>query len=398
MARLRRNLTMKISEVQVVPLQIKYPTVRSFGRHALTHGDNILVRVLTDDGFDGIGEAVSRPYIYGESQVSIVHAIQEWFAPRLIGRSPFDTAAIDWDLDGVAGNPAAKAAIDMALVELQAKAAGQPTFRFLGGFQDHVDLSWILTYAPPEELADEASRRYSQGYRCFKVKVGPDEHADAQRMEALRSVLGDDVRIYVDANATFERWSAVKRMDALEESGVSFIEDPIAAVDFEGRRWLGKSSTLPMLADESAKDLDEIDRELTSGGCQLISIKIFRCGLRGANAILARIAASNATAVIGGQGETTVGALIGSHFAAASRLTTQLPAELSGALRYDFDILEGGITFSDGRINLSNSPGYGITLDWDVVESLQVPVWSSGVGSVAAPTNVGWQSVRGIHR
>jgi L-alanine-DL-glutamate epimerase-like enolase superfamily enzyme len=388
----------KISEVQVLPLQITYPTVRSFGRHALTHGDNILVRVLTDDGLDGIGEAVSRPYIYGESQVSIVHAIQEWFAPCLVGRSPFDTASIEWDLAGVAGNPAAKAAIDMALVELQAKAAGLPTYRFLGGYQDHVDLSWILTYAPPGELADEASRRYSQGYRCFKVKVGPDVHADAERMEALKTVLGDDVRIYVDANATFERWTAVKRMDALDSSGVSFIEDPIAADDFDGRHWLASVSTLPMMADESATDLDHIDRELVSGGCQLFSIKIFRCGLSGGRAILARIAASNATAVIGGQGETTVGALIGSHFAAASRLTTKLPAELSGALRYDFDLLEGGIAFNEGRINLSDSPGYGITLDWDVVATLKVPVWSSGSGSLAAPSHVGWQSVQSVRQ
>jgi L-alanine-DL-glutamate epimerase-like enolase superfamily enzyme len=377
-----------IERVECFPLAIPYPTPRRFGRHVLTSGENTIVRVTTSDGATGLGEAIARPYIYGESQQSIVAAMQKWFAPSLIGRTVFEIGQIWRDWDKVAQNPAAKAALDMAVADLAAQSAGLPLWRWLGGESPMVPLTWILTYGDISQVVAEAGQRAEQGYRAFKVKISPDRGRDRELLTELRRSLPASTRYYGDANATLTRAQAQLRLPELEELGLELIEDPIAIDDLAGRHEVWTTSPLGFLADESAQTVAGLAREITHGGVDSVSIKIFRTGLAKSFGLVSIAEAFSRSCVVGGQGETDLGAIIAAHFASAvnARGLTSLPAETSSSYRFSFALT--GSAPTDGTLELSDRPGVGADLDLAVLRSLAAPLWPSGT-----PDADGWLRV-----
>ena len=376
-----------VDRVDVIPLRVPYPAARRFGRHVLTHGDNVFVRVVTRDGVEGYGEAIPRPYVYGESQVSIVHAIQEWLAPALVGRSPFAVDEFRNAWEQYAFNWAAKAGLDMALADIRARTCGLPLYRYLGGSSGRVELSWVLTYDKPEAMAEQAARWTERGFRSFKVKVGEDVGHDALVLRALRGAVGDAAHIYGDANEVWDLGRAAARMDQLLDYGVAMIEDPIAASAYAERRALATWSRLPILADESAKTGEEVWTELSAGGASVFNLKIFRFGIVGGLDAVSAVTAAHRTVMTGGQGETGLGAMIASHFAASSAQASALPAEVSQSLAHERSVVAGGLPFRDGGIDLPDKPGIGVELDPDVLDDMAAALWS------LSQTSSGWHTL-----
>jgi L-Ala-D/L-Glu epimerase len=366
-----------IERVECFPLAIPYPKPRRFGRHVLTSGENTIVRVTTSDGAVGLGEAIARPYVYGESQQSIVSALRNWFAPAMVGRTVFEISHIWRDWDKVARNPAAKAGLDMAVADLAAQSAGLPLWRWLGGESPAVPLSWILTYGDMKEVSAEALQRAAEGYRAFKVKISPDRGHDRELLSELRRILPAATRYYGDANGTLSRAQAVLRLPELEELGLELIEDPMAIDDITGRREVWASSPLGFLADESAQTVSELAREISHGGVDSVSIKIFRTGITKSLAMLSVAEAFNRSCVVGGQGETDLGAIIAAHFACAvnARGLTPLPAETSSSYRFSFALTGLELRPTDGTLILTERPGIGTDLDTAVLQSLAAPLW-----------------------
>jgi L-alanine-DL-glutamate epimerase-like enolase superfamily enzyme len=370
---------MKVVRIEATAIRIPFPRARKFTGHTLTHTDNVLLKLTTDEGLVGIGEAMARPYVYGESHISIMHALKEWLAPLLLGVDPFDIERVWSGFDRIAFNFTAKGAADVALHDLMAQAVGLPLYKFLGGWTDQVPLTWIIPFYSINEMVSEAEQQFGAGYRSFKVKVGEDPAKDIELIKCLRTALGAEALIYADANEGYDLPTAVRTIRSMEAYGLAFVEDPLPVDDHEGRRRLCQSITVPILADESAKTVAEAHQELTRGTAGIVDIKIPRTGYFLSRKILNLAEAAGIPCLVGGQGESGVGALASAHFAAAFRNAQRYPSEVSGPVRLTEDTLLEPFPVVNGTVRLPSAPGTGVRLNEELVRKLETAAWKESL-------------------
>ncbi len=365
---------MKITDVDVVPFRIPYLTPLKWGLTGyLDAAEHVLVRIRTDDGIVGCAEATPRPTIYGESQQSICFAIENWFKPMIQGKDPFATDAIWRELESIYWNPTAKGAIDLALHDIQAKSAGIPAYRLLGGWSNSVPLSWMVGINPIEVMVEEAQAKKEEGFKGFKVKVGVDPQKDIKVIQALREKLGEDVLIYVDANQAYSTDQAIRTLSAMEEYGLGMVEEPIPVWNWRGRREIADRLNVPIMGDESVFTPHDVDREIDLGVIGVISIKTPRTGYYQSRKIIQMAEMAGIGCLVGSQAESSVGTLPSAHFAAAFQ-NIRYPSEISYFINITDSLLQEPIRVVDGYIELSDRPGFGFDLDEDKLKRYRVDI------------------------
>lgn len=365
---------MKISSVEVIPFRIPYFTPIKWGLFGyLDAAEHCLVRIRTDDGIVGCAEAVPRPTIYGESQQSICFAIENWFKPMIMGKDPFETEPIWRELESIYWNPTAKGAIDLALHDIQARSAGVPAYRFLGGWSNRVPLSWMVGINPIEVMVEEAQAKKEEGFKGFKVKVGVDPQKDVQVIKVLRENLGEDVLIYVDGNQAYSKEQAIQTLGAMEEYGLGMAEEPIPVWNWRGRKEVADRLSVPILGDESVFTPHDVAREIDLGVIGAISIKTPRTGYYQSRKIIQMAELAGIGCLLGTQAETTVGTLPSAHFAAAFQ-NIRYPSEISYFVNITDSLLQEPIRLVDGAIELSDKPGFGSDLDEDKLKKYRVDI------------------------
>ena len=270
---------MKIDKVEAIPLAIPYRRPFGFASGRVTAADHVLVRITTDDGLVGHGEAPPRPYTYGETASSIVAAVRDLFGPVLVGADPFARERIRADLDRTVANNAAKGAVDVALWDLVGQACGQPVHVLLGHAADDVRAAHMIGLGTPAEMvADAVEVRDDHGVDAFKIKVGRELDVDMAAVRALRTELGDGVELYADANRGWDADTAIVASRRLADHGVSMLEEPNPAADVLGRRRIVAASPIPVVGDESTITLGGVARSLLDGDSEAISVKVARTG------------------------------------------------------------------------------------------------------------------------
>jgi len=358
---------MKITEVEAIPFAIPYRKPLSFASGSVEAAEHVLVRVRTDEGLVGEAEAPPRPFTYGETQASIITAVRDLFAPALLGRRPTEREAVHEQLHRTVANPAAKAAVDMALWDLVGKEAGQPVSELLGGYADSMAVAHMVGFAPPEEMVAEAERvREQHGITTFKVKVGRRPIGlDVAACRALRSALGDDVELYVDGNRGWTASEAMRALRAMDDLDLTLAEELCPADDVLGRRWLVERSPVPFVADESATRPGEVTRELLSGAATAISIKVARTGFSDSQRVLFQSEGLGVEVVVGNQIDGQIGTLCSVVFGAAHRATARRPGELSNFLDMRDDLLAEPLEIRGGTLSVRPDAGLGLRLDPD---------------------------------
>lgn len=356
---------MKITEIEAIPFEIPFARPFAFASGAAAVADHVLVRVNTDEGLVGHAEAPPRPYTYGESQVSIVAAVRDWFSPALAGLDPFRREQIADVLHRTVGNPTAKAAVDIAVWDVIGQALGQPVHSLLGGYASSVRVSHMLGLASPAEMADEALRiRDAYGITAFKIKVGRTPWTvDVAACRGLRTSLGDDVELYLDANRGWHAQDALSALDALAEVHIVMLEEPVPADDLFERRRVVERSPVPIVGDESCARLGEVARLLLDRSCDMVSVKTSRTGFTESAKIVGLCEGLGAGVVVGNQIDGTVGTAASVTLAAALRATAGRPAEVSAFLDMADHLLADPPDIVDGRMAPPQRPGLGIVLD-----------------------------------
>ncbi|MBX5448617.1 dipeptide epimerase [Thermogemmatispora sp.] len=332
-------------QLETQPLQLKLSTPFRIARGVEEIADNLLV-TLSHDGLSGYGEAAPSAY-YGETATT-VSACLERFA-RELGDDPFLIADILERLDHVIGrNPAAKAAIDMALYDLVGKLLNLPLYRLLGLNPARSALtSFTIGLDTPEHMAEKAAR--AQDYPILKIKVGTRH--DVENVRAIRAVSQATLR--VDANAGWSVKEAIRTINALAEYGIEFVEQPIAPGDLEGLRLLRQQIPVPIIVDESCVSLEDIPR--LAGCVDGINIKLMKCG--GISHALKMIHTARAHHL-----QVMLGCMIESSLAitAAAHLTPLVDyADLDGNLLIDNDPF-CGVRVIQGKLILPERPGLGV--------------------------------------
>jgi L-alanine-DL-glutamate epimerase-like enolase superfamily enzyme len=358
---------MKITGIDAVPFAIPYRKPLHFASGEVSVAEHVLLRVRTDDGLVGFAEAPPRPFTYGETQESIVAVVRSLFAPAVTGMSAFDREAIAAKLDRTVGNPAAKAALDMALWDVIGKSLGLPVTTLLGGFTDRLRVAHMLGFAPPAEMVDEAERmRDTYGITTFKVKVGRHPVSlDVAVCRALREGLGDDVELYIDGNRGWTSSEAARALRAMADLDLTLAEELCPADDVLGRRWLVSQCTIPFVADESAVRPGEVTRELLGGSATAISIKTARTGFTTSQRVLFQCEGLGVEVVMGNQIDGQIGTMCTAVFGSAYAHTSRRPGELSNFLDMTDDLLTEPLDIRQGELQIRPGAGLGIELDED---------------------------------
>ncbi|MGH3519585.1 MAG: mandelate racemase/muconate lactonizing enzyme family protein [Haloechinothrix sp.] len=358
---------MKITEIETIPFAIPYARPLHFASGEVHDAEHVLVRVHTDDGLIGVAEAPPRPFTYGETQESIVAVIQRIFAPQLLGLSPAQRELIHARMHRTIGNPAAKAALDMALWDVLGKATGLPVTELLGGYTDRMRVSHMVGFAPPDEMVAEAQRiRDRYGITTFKVKVGRRPYQrDVAACRALREGLGEDVELYIDGNRGWTASESAQALRAMDDLGLTLAEELCPADDVLGRRWLVERSAIPFVADESATNSGEVTRELLGGSATAISIKTARTGFTESQRVLSQCTGLGAEVVLGNQIDGQIGTLCAMVFGSAFEATSRRAGELSNFLDMSDDLLAEPLQIENGTLRIREVPGTGVEVDED---------------------------------
>ncbi len=302
---------------------------------------------LTYEGYTGHGEASMVPYM-GESQQSATEFLNKVDVSQF--KYPFDFAGIINYLDSIApGNPAIKAAVDIALHDLEGKIKQQPCWQLLGSDPAKMPVtSFTVGIDKPEILIEKLMG--AKDCKVIKVKLGRD--SDKELIKTIRSVT--NAPLYVDAN---QGWTDLQQsLDMthwLHEQGVLLIEQPMLKTDPDSNAWLTERSPIPIIGDEAVQRLADVER--AKGVYHGINIKLMKsAGMYEAHQMILKAKELGLKILIGCMSETSCATL------AAAALAPQCDwADLDGPLltsNNPFKMPE----LRDGKWVLGNKAGLGI--------------------------------------
>jgi L-Ala-D/L-Glu epimerase len=327
------------------------------------HGANdVLVRVETDGGLAGWGEACPFPPITGETQETNV-AVARNLRDLLVGRDPLAVGVFLREAGRlIDANPSILAAFDMALHDIAARAAGQPLFRFLGGEKVAIETDITADLDTPERMAERAAGFAASGFRKIKIKVGQDPDLDLARLAAIRKAVGARCAISIDANQGWTVPQAVLALRGMEEFRVDFVEQPVAAWDIAGMREVRRRSPIPVMADESLFSPHDAINLVRAGACDYFNIKLMKCGgVRNALKIAHIAESANIQAMVGCMLETRLALTAAAHVMSVER--NIVFADLDGHTSHAVDPIIGGLELVAGTITLPETPGLGVEVD-----------------------------------
>ena len=354
---------MKIQSIEISEIQIPLVTPFRTALRTVEAVDDIVIRVVSDDGQVGYGEAPPTAVITGDTKGSIVAAIRDFIAPTLIGREVDDMDGLMQALHGsILKNTSAKAAVDMALYDLYAKSLGKPLYKVLGGARAQVETDLTISVGPIEEMVKDSLAAVAEGYRVLKIKVGKEGLADVERIKAIREAVGEDITIRVDANQGWNAKEAVRIISAMEDLNlnIDLVEQPVKAHDLAGMQYVTSRVYTPILADESVFSAEDAIRIIQMGAADLINIKLMKTGgIYEALKICSIAEIYGVQCMMGCMLESKLAVSAGAHLAAARGVITR--ADLDGPGLCKEDPYEGGPVYHAGLIQMDETPGLGIT-------------------------------------
>ncbi|WP_424951905.1 enolase C-terminal domain-like protein [Deinococcus sp.] len=351
-------MSARIVRVEGVPCRLPLHGVLAWGRgSSLSVAEHVLVRVYLEDGTLGQAEAPPRPTIYGETPASVL-GLLKYLEPALLGLEISDTARLDAARNSVANNHTARGALDMALHDARAQAAGGTLFGTLLGPQTRVRPSFILGIADLSEMLAEARRVVSAGVRVLKVKVGRDHVHDLRLIHELRTEYGDAVTLYADSNETLTPELAPAALEAMRDSGLSYVEEPLPVRLLRERAALRAGGILPIIGDDSCFTPADLERELDFGTIDILNIKTARNGFTDSLGMLNRARQAGLGVMIGSQASSGLGTLHAALMASQAGVTE--PSELSFVLKLQDDLLNGPISFTDGWLDVAALAGLSV--------------------------------------
>ncbi|HSF83960.1 MAG TPA: dipeptide epimerase [Anaerolineales bacterium] len=328
------------------PLSLNLKTTFRIAHGASDQRHNVAVS-LELGGLRGLGEAAAVPY-YGDTQAGIMAYLAGIHQP--LGDDP---ALLEDILEGLPpGSQAARAGVDMALHDLWARQIGQPLYRLLG--LNPAKLPQTSFTIPIEEPEVAAARARQSGYPIIKVKLGGDR--DVETIAAIRAT--SSARLRVDANAGWDRQQALETIPRLAAYDLELVEQPLAAGDLAGLRWLHKELqargiSVPIFVDESVKNAGDVAAH--AGAVDGVVIKLMKCGgIREALRAIHTSRALGMQVMLSCMVESSLGVTAAAHLAPLCDY-----ADLDGPLLIRDDPFQG-IRYTGAAFKLPDGDGLGV--------------------------------------
>lgn len=374
---------MKIRSIQASAFRL--PHRRSFKWAGLNVelGGFVLVRVMTQEGLIGYGEATPLPdwggdfgRRCGETLSTVISLINEIFAPALIGADATAVTTAHQIMDRlVVGNPYAKCAVDIALHDLWGKSLGQPIYRLLGGaVRDRVPVAHMIGLMPEADALHEGVAAVADGVRALQIKGGVDADRDIRLTGALRRETGSGISLRLDANQGYGHAKSARQIVArLTDAGIDLIEQPTAGLTFMAE--VTAESRVPVIADESCWDVNDALDVVRHRAADCLSIYLAKAsGFVGARGVAAIAEAQHMACDINGSIESAIGNAANTHFVLAHRAVSLAsvipisapagahPYKIAGRY-YEDDVISEPFAVRDGAILPLDRPGLGIEVD-----------------------------------
>jgi L-alanine-DL-glutamate epimerase-like enolase superfamily enzyme len=375
----RQHPAARITEVECIPLHIPFRVPFKIASGAARPiMETLLVKVRTDAGVVGIGETHAwRRQGSAETLAGLVNIVKGHFEPRLLGRSPFDIAAIMHDCEAAMYHtPYAQAAVGDALYDIVGKLLDVPVHRLLGGkSRQVVRVAAVLSIQDKaSSMLESAAEFHAAGFRHLVLKIGVDPREDLANAEALRKAYGDKIELRVDANAVMDYDGALRLLKRLEPLDIETAEQPLAIWNVDGMAALARAVAMPLMADECVTTAPALLEIIAKRAASSAQTKIAKNG--GIHRIMPlwhMLAAAGMGINPGNHPSTSVAT------AAVAQMCGAWPGPLmagvfavgvSGALAED--IVENPIRPMNGEIAIPDGPGLGVTLDEAAVRRFRV--------------------------
>ena len=378
---------MPITVVAAEPIegQIKreIAIVSSLGEHVV--GNYVLVRIADEAGHVGLGEASVTAVWSGETQAGTIAVVREVLAPLIVGTDPFDSEWIFRKLERAAfGNSFARAAIEMALLDLQGQILQVPLYKLLGG-RDRppiaaepsirlqfvlgsdrgIRLKFVIGAVEPTIAGERARGMVARGWRAIKVKVGRDPRGDVERLRAVRDNIGPDVFLSVDANGGYTVEQAIGVARQLEKLEVALFEQPTRRGDHRAMAEVRQRCSIPIMADESVFTPQDVLDVIHHRAADVLGLYPGKHGGIRATQYLARLAeAAGLSCTIGSNLEREVATAAMAHVAVATPniVCERFPGDLIGPLYFEKPLTAAGLRYASDRLFVPEGPGLGVGL------------------------------------
>ncbi len=352
-----------IAGIDLLPFDIPLKGTLQIATMRIETAANLLVRITTNDGVLGWGEASPFHSITGETR-SIDVAAAEDLRGLLVGRNPLEIGPIS---DSMARflphSTTIRSAFDMALHDIASRYASMPLYRFLGGDNHPLETDITIYIGDPDRAGQQAEAIVDAGFRIVKVKLGLDRAADLGRLETVRRAVGAAPRLRIDANQAWDRIEALEMLASLARHSIELCEQPCPAADLRTLRFISERSPIPIMADESLfspRDALALDREDV---VPFFNVKLSKSGgIREAQKIAHIAEAGGRRCMMGCMSESRLGVTATAHFALAHARTITL-FDLDSFSEHAEDPIQGGVLVRDGCVVVPDEPGIGAAPD-----------------------------------
>jgi o-succinylbenzoate synthase len=361
----------KLVEVELrrITLPLVTPFRTSFGEEH--ERDVLLLRTtMLIDGVrvDGWGECVAmREPLYSAEFVDGAElVITDHLLPRLWPVEQLSAAQVGALLEPVRGNPMAKGAVEMAILDAQLRATGQSLSSYLGGTRTRIASGVSVgIFDSIDVLCSEVQGYVDDGYQRIKLKIQPGW--DIEPVRQIRELIGPDLALQVDANTAYGR-SDIDHLCQLDEFDLLLIEQPLPEEDLLGHAQLARASSTPICLDESVVSMATAADAIELGATQIINIKPGRVGgYLEARRIHDLCVDRGIPVWCGGMVETGIGRAANAGLASLPGFT--LPGDVSASSRfYRQDIVIDPIVVIDGHVAVPQIAGLGFELDHTMLD------------------------------
>lgn len=354
----------RIVSIDVLPRELPLLEPFAIATGAQLRADVVVARVTLTSGAVGLGEAAPFPAVSGETRDRSAAAMSA-IAPSLLGEDAREHRLLASAIaEGVPGEPAARAAIEMAILDALARTWGAPLWALFGGAGPSSFTTDItITAGDAAHAVAAATHAAARGFDTLKIKVGAcDPETDAARVAAVHRA-APGARLVLDANGGWSSDQALAHLADLRARGVAIaaFEQPVAAEDLEG---LGRvtrgSGEVRVLADESARSATDVARIARMGAAHGVNLKVTKTGVAEAVAMHAVARAAGLELMIGGMVETEIAMGFSAHLVRGlggiAWIDLDTPLFLAGRLT------TGGLAFDGPRLTVPDAPGTGAHL------------------------------------
>ncbi len=326
----------------------------------------VVIRVTDTDGTVGIASIdPSTRAVSPNTAAEIAATIRDEIGPAVMGIDPGHINTIEEISTKIAPiQPAARAGIELACIELTCRRLGIAMYDYIGGpVMDRVEFNGWVGELPPEEAAAEAKKWQDAGFKSLKIKVGKVVEADSARVMAVREAVGPDMKLRMDANQQCNVEQALALCHAIKDCNMQLFEQPTPKEDLEGLAKVRREGGIPIMADESISDHASLIEVIKADCADFVKFGITQAG--GLMPSMKMIATAEAAGlqVVMGHGFGLDLSTIAEIMLGATSKNILIGLECVGPLKVTDTVATTRLDISAGSMDLPSGPGIGIELD-----------------------------------